>query len=115
MTWYLLEVTEEFRRGKGRFWRPKSCGYTNDPSQAGVYGADDPTVKRALRQAEMADDPEYPMERRTRAVPIASVLAELDAEIATLAHIRSRYAALVECADDPAPDGGLAPLNRGTP
>ena len=73
---YLLEVVEKFREGRGRYWRPKSMGYTDDPSRAGVYAGSHERVARAL--AEAADE-DFPFEIRHRAVPIADVLPSLEA------------------------------------
>lgn len=37
----LIEVMPEWRSGRGRFYRPKSDGYTDDPVQAGLYTGDE--------------------------------------------------------------------------
>lgn len=33
----LIEVDNRHRSGRGRWWRPKSNGYTDIPGEAGVY------------------------------------------------------------------------------
>lgn len=74
---YVLEVTPEYRLGRGRYWRPGSNGYTNDPCGAGIYPAASFRVKHAFAQATMDDDEAG--ERRYLARPVADVLRELEA------------------------------------
>lgn len=37
----LIEVKPQHRSGRGRWWRPKSNGYTDIPGEAGVYSAEE--------------------------------------------------------------------------
>lgn len=37
----LIEVRPKHRPGRGRWWRPRSNGYTNIPGEAGVYSAEE--------------------------------------------------------------------------
>ena len=64
----MIEVVWAKRTGRGRFWRPRGYGYTDDPSQAGVY-----TAEAARARCEGSD----------RIVPI-DALAALKAEQARL-------------------------------
>ena len=34
---FLIEVARVWRLGRGRYWRPDRCGYTDDALAAGVY------------------------------------------------------------------------------
>lgn len=37
VVWYVYEVKPEHRRGRARFWRPASSGYTDEITGAGLY------------------------------------------------------------------------------
>lgn len=38
---YVLQVREEWRTGRGLYWRPDGCGYTDDIRDAGRWTWDD--------------------------------------------------------------------------
>ena len=53
-----LEVVPKWRAGRGRFYRPKGQGYTNDPKQAGLYTGDEARAKVAKSNRARAVLPE---------------------------------------------------------
>lgn len=50
----LIELSWGEQRGRGRFYRPKCAGYTDDPMRAGVYPAD--VARGHLRGVDSAED-----------------------------------------------------------
>jgi hypothetical protein len=54
---YLIEVKPEFRRGRGRYWRPEGRGYTNALSEAGVFDAADTSYGTVANNATSRSRP----------------------------------------------------------
>ncbi len=93
MDYYFLRKAKQ-----GLFWCPGGRGYTNDPSQAGVYDAGHPLVIKALREQQENDaDPDSPWDVHTEPVHIQSVLAQVDADLAVLQNLRRGLVELVAC------------------
>jgi hypothetical protein len=65
---YLLEVGEDWRRGRGRWWCANGQGYTDRLDRAGLYSPDD----RHVRDAAFT-------EGRSVARRLADVLTEMTA------------------------------------
>ncbi len=76
----MIEVVWSKRSTRARFWRPGGNGYTDDPSQAGVY-----TAEAARARCEGSD----------RIVPIGA-LAALEAERARLTALTEHNRIMIE-------------------
>lgn len=85
---YVLEVREEWRSGRGRWWCPNGQGYTDRLERAGLYRPDEHQDKVAGTHGT------------TVAVPLAIVLAELEAGRARLLERRASLVATAALEDD---------------
>lgn len=68
---YLIEVWPAYQGGRGRWWRPDACGYTDDVLKAGVY--------TQAQVDDLLDETSH-----SRAVPAPGILALTDEQLAAI-------------------------------
>jgi hypothetical protein len=68
---YLIEVLPERQSGRGRWWKPDACGYTDDILKAGIYSQ--------AQVDDLLDETSH-----SRAVPAPGILALTDEQLAAI-------------------------------
>jgi len=58
---YFIEVVPDWRPGRGRWWRPDGCGYTDRLERAGLYAEDhaDVPIVRDSEKYRLVEAAEY--------------------------------------------------------
>jgi len=72
---FLIEVRNGKRQGRGRWWGPNSCGYTDQLDRAGLYAADSDEVTDRLMHPGGGHS--YPVDARVIVGPACRLLSKL--------------------------------------